>query len=184
MNDNSLGLAVEAALTGVFRMGAKIAQCARLAGMGKHLRNAWWRGQLRALGRDSRIHPHVVIHGPHNVSIGARCAIAEFVHMWGGGGITIGNDVLIASHTVITSLTHDTRATLYRESLIRKPVVIEDNVWIGAGVVILPGIRIGTGAVVGAGSVVTRDVPAGRVVVGVPARPICPLQSTPERENL
>jgi maltose O-acetyltransferase len=114
----------------------------------------------------------VVIHTPERVSIGARCAIAEFVHMWGGGGITIGNDVMIASHAVITSLTHDTRAAVYRESLIRKPVVIEDNVWIGAGAVILPGVSIGSGSVVGAGSVVTRDVPAGTVVVGVPARAI------------
>ncbi|QXP84023.1 DapH/DapD/GlmU-related protein [Methylococcus sp. Mc7] len=79
---------------------------------------------------------------------------------------------MIASHTVITSLTHDTRATVYRESLISRPVIIEDNVWIGAGACVLPGVRIGTGSVIGAGSVVTRDVPAGTIVVGVPARAI------------
>jgi maltose O-acetyltransferase len=111
-----------------------------------------------------------VIHTPEKVSIGARCAIAEFVHMWGGGGISIGDDVLIASHAVITSLTHDTRAAVYRGSLILASVIIEDNVWIGAGAVILPGVRIGTGSVIGAGSVVTRDVLARSVVVGVPAR--------------
>ena len=49
-------------------------------------------------------------------------------------------------------------------------VHVEDEVLIGAGAVVLPRLRIGRGAVVGAGAVVTRDVPAGAVVVGQPAR--------------
>jgi acetyltransferase-like isoleucine patch superfamily enzyme len=55
-----------------------------------------------------------------------------------------------------------------------EPTVLEDNVWLGAGVIVLKGVRIGRGAVVGAGAVVTRDVPAGSVVAGVPARMIKP----------
>jgi acetyltransferase-like isoleucine patch superfamily enzyme len=51
-----------------------------------------------------------------------------------------------------------------------KPVVIEDDVWIGIGAIILKGVRIGQSARVGAGAVVTRDVPAGAVVVGNPAQ--------------
>jgi galactoside O-acetyltransferase len=50
-------------------------------------------------------------------------------------------------------------------------VIIEDEAWLGAHVVVLPGVRIGRGAVVGAGSVVTRDIPAGAVAHGAPARP-------------
>lgn len=49
---------------------------------------------------------------------------------------------------------------------------IEDGARIGAGVTLLPGVTIGSSAIVGAGSVVTRDVPAGTTVVGVPARPM------------
>jgi maltose O-acetyltransferase len=55
---------------------------------------------------------------------------------------------------------------------VAKPVVIEDNAWIGGAAILLPGVRIGRNAVVGAGAVVTRDVPADTVVVGNPARVI------------
>jgi acetyltransferase-like isoleucine patch superfamily enzyme len=53
-----------------------------------------------------------------------------------------------------------------------KPIVIEDNVWIGCRCIILKGVRIGTGAILAAGAVVTKDVPPHAVVGGVPARVI------------
>jgi len=55
---------------------------------------------------------------------------------------------------------------------VAKPIVIEDNVWLGGGAILLPGVRIGRNAVVGAGAVVTRSVPANTVVAGNPARVI------------
>jgi len=125
---------------------------------------------LAGFGEGSHIFPCVVIHSPDNVMVGSKVSIAEFVHMWGLGGITIGDNVLIASHAVITSQTHDVNVKVYCESELVKPVVLEDNVWIGAGAVILPGITVGEGSIIGAGSVVTRDVLPGSVMVGVPAR--------------
>jgi acetyltransferase-like isoleucine patch superfamily enzyme len=53
-----------------------------------------------------------------------------------------------------------------------RPVVIEDDCWIGINVVIRPGVTIGRGAVVGANSVVTRDVEPYTVVAGSPARKV------------
>jgi maltose O-acetyltransferase len=92
--------------------------------------------------------------------------------MWGGGGIEIGDNVIVASHTVITSETHNKYARLFRESTQCSPVSIGDNCWIGAGAIILPGVHIGQGCVIGAQAVVTRDIPPHSIVVGVPAHVI------------
>ena len=89
--------------------------------------------------------------------------------MWGHGGITIGNDCLIASHVSINSVTHEAKG-LYRDSVLERPVLIGNNVWIGAHAVILPGITIGNNAIIGAGAVVTKDVPDNAVMTGVPAK--------------
>jgi acetyltransferase-like isoleucine patch superfamily enzyme len=51
-----------------------------------------------------------------------------------------------------------------------KPVVIEDNVWIGFDAVILPGVRLGRGCVVGCKTIVDTDVPPYAVITGSPAR--------------
>ena len=58
----------------------------------------------------------------------------------------------------------------HRELPPSRPVIIEDNVWIGSKVVILPGVRIGSRAVIGAGSIVTKDIPPRCVAAGNPAR--------------
>ena len=52
------------------------------------------------------------------------------------------------------------------------PIRLGDNVWLGGGVIVLPGVSIGDDTIVGAGSVVTRDLPAGVIAVGAPARPL------------
>lgn len=148
-----------------------------VGGISRRLRYLSWKLRLASIGRGTQIHPFVVIHAPEKVAIGSRVSIAGFVHIWAGGEVRIGNDVLIASHTVITSQSHDVNAQIYNRTNVMKPVVIEDNVWIGAGAIILPGVRIGSGAVIGAGSVVTKDVPPRTLMVGVPARALRTLRT-------
>jgi len=57
-----------------------------------------------------------------------------------------------------------------RPLLVTRPVIIEDDVWVGIGAILLKGVRIGKAARVGAGAVVANDVPAGVVVTGNPAK--------------
>jgi maltose O-acetyltransferase len=51
-----------------------------------------------------------------------------------------------------------------------RPIVIEDNVWLGGGVIVLPGVTVGANTIVGSGAVVTRDLPPNVLAVGNPAR--------------
>ena len=77
---------------------------------------------------------------------------------------------MIASHVVITTLTHDYHEECMQGTLLQKAVVIEDDVWVGAYATIMAGVTFGKEAVVEAGSVVTKNVePYSIVVVGVPA---------------
>ncbi|TCK18100.1 maltose O-acetyltransferase [Thiogranum longum] len=135
-----------------------------------YLRWIKWGARLGSIGKKSKICPYVVIRAPKNVFIGSGVVIAEFVHVWGGGGVIIGDNVIIASHVAITSQTHDILSNNYRDSAVMSNVTIESNVWIGSGVTVLPGVRIGRNSIVGAGAVVTRDVPENVVVAGIPAK--------------
>lgn len=123
-------------------------------------------------GNNISLYFPLTIEARFNVSIGNNSAISTYCHIWGAGGVKIGNDVLIAAHCCITSQTHDTSCEILRGRMIFKKVVIEDNVWLGYNVIVLPGVTIGTGSVIGAGSVVTRDIPPYSIAVGNPARVI------------
>jgi serine acetyltransferase len=85
--------------------------------------------------------------------------------------IRIGRNCMIGPHCYITDANHGRAGgVLVRHQRMEpKPVVIEDDVWLGAGVIVLPGVHLGRGCVIGAGAVVTNDVPAGEVFAGVPA---------------
>ncbi len=91
------------------------------------------------------------------------------------GGVRIGRYFHAGRGLTIFSTNHNYRSDKmipYDDADLPGPVVIEDCVWVGANVCIVPGVTIGEGAVVAMGAVVTRDVPAGAVVAGNPARVI------------
>jgi len=127
-------------------------------------------GQLKYHGKECWIQWPIQVTGHDHITLGDNVSIVSYVHMWGEGGISIGNRVMIASHTAIASLTHDTEQYLMNKTVVQGKVTIEDDVWIGAHSVILPGVTLGKGAVIGAGSVVTRNVAPFTVVAGIPAR--------------
>lgn len=109
-------------------------------------------GQL-TVGPGTFIGIGAVITARERIEIGAGCQIAEYVSIRDQDHVVNADGV---------------SATQFSTA----PIVIGRNVWIGAKATITKGVKIGDGAVIGAGAVVTRDVPAGKTVVGVPARPI------------
>ena len=105
--------------------------------------------------------------------IGRGTWIGQGAFLHSAGDITIGERVGIGPHVKIVTSTHDegiAPQAVIDGALRFKPVVLADGADIGVGTVILPGVTIGAGAIVGAGSVVTKDVAAGTVVAGNPAR--------------
>ena len=160
-------------------------------------RAMWWRGRGARLGDRTRVGANCVAERPWALSAGERVQIEHGVHIKavddaaklqlgaytfiGFGSeidvaqaVTIGAHVLIAPGCFITdhSHRHAWGALLDTQGNECAPVTIADDVWLGAHSVVLPGVSIGHGAIVGAGAVVTRNVEAGAIMAGVPARRI------------
>ena len=105
------------------------------------------------------------IHVGKNVFINSCCQFQD------QGGIFIGDGALIGHSVVLATLNHGL-APEDRQNLYHAPIRIGKGVWIGAHATILAGVTIGDDAVIAAGAVVNKDVPAGAVVGGVPAKVI------------
>lgn len=103
------------------------------------------------------------IHVGENVFINACC------HFQDHGGVTIGDGCQIGHNVVFATLNHGLQPE-ERGITYPAPIVLGKNVWVGSNSTILQGVTIGDNAVIAAGAVVTRDVEAGTIVGGVPAR--------------
>jgi len=132
---------------------------------------------LAHVGKDLKCHGPVVLLGRNKICLGDRVNIAGFLHIWGHGGVVIGNDVLIASHVAIASVSHDAEAPKFCDRNLLLPVEIGNNVWIGSHAFINAGVVVGSNSIIAAGAVVLSNVPAGVVVGGVPARVLKQLDS-------
>lgn len=114
------------------------------------------------------------IGGARNISIGTGCHINSNTRFGvPSAPVTIGRNVMIGANVSFETVTH---GLVWKPGKGRgdtiKPIVVEDEAWIGAGAIVTGGVTIGKGAIVAAGAVVTRDVPAMTVVGGVPAKVI------------
>ncbi len=125
--------------------------------------------ELELLGRVAHplVHPDATLGAA--VTLDHGCVVAA--------GAVVTTNVFLGLHThvnVCASISHDVtigdHCTIAPGARITGTVTIEDEVEVGAGAVILPGRTVGARAVIGAGAVVTKDVPGGAVVAGVPAR--------------
>ena len=105
------------------------------------------------------------------VSVGAGTFMNYDCVMLDVAAITIGAACQVATRVQFLTATHPIDPEPRRlgwES--GAPIVVGDNVWLGGGAILCPGVTIGDDTVVGAGAVVTRDLPAGVIAVGTPAR--------------
>ncbi len=114
------------------------------------------------IGRDCKVAAFVEVQ--RGVSIGDRCKIEAFAFI--PSGVTIEDEVFVGPHVVFTNDLHPHAVGDWAVT----PTLVRRGASIGANATIICGVTIGENAMVGAGAVVTKDVPAGDLVVGNPAR--------------
>ncbi len=158
----------------------------------------WHLRKASSVGERVRLHGRPSIRNEGTMVIGARVQLVstmarlELVTLPGGtievgertlinyGGsiaaaelVRIGSRCLIGTHAIIMDNDfHRVEPERRLEWPSSKPIIIEDNVWLGARVIVLAGVTIGEGSCIAAGSVVTRDVPPRTLVAGMPGRVI------------
>jgi acetyltransferase-like isoleucine patch superfamily enzyme len=130
------------------------------------------------LGDDVYVGHYAILKGYYRnrLRVGARSWIGQQCFFHAAGGIDIGVRVGIGPGVKILTSTHelpaDPAVPIMDGPLQVAPVVVADGADVGVGAILLPGVTVGRGAQIGAGAVVTRDVPPGAIVAGVPARVI------------
>lgn len=128
---------------------------------------------LGGLGDGAVIRPPLQMDYGYQTTIGPATFINVGAVILDVARVSIGANVQIGPNVQILTPTHPLEPGPRREGWeAAEPITIEDNVWLGGGAIVLPGVTIGRDTVVGAGAVVTKDLPAGVVAVGNPARVI------------
>lgn len=126
---------------------------------------------LRLLGADLGQHTYLFgsseVLAPKHLTISGQVHIGRYCQIDARGGIDIGRNVVIASHTLLITADHDPDDPGFSGRL--GGITIGDRAWIGTRATILKGVTIGEGAVVAAGAVVIADVAPWTIVAGVPA---------------
>src|SRR6478736_1074937 len=156
------------------RAGVRLGPGYRLAdGIDAQLGERAGRSGTIEVGLGARFEQGVVLHAyGGNVVLGNNVFLGPYTVVYGHGGITIGDDCLIAMHCRILSSNHTVPplgTTIRSQPDLLLPTRIGRDVWLGAGVTILGGVTLGDGCIIGAGAVVTRDVPARAIAYGTPA---------------
>ena len=119
--------------------------------------------------RSLRVFPPFYTDYGKNITVGEGVFINACCHFQDHGGVTIGDGCQIGHNVVFATLNHGL-APADRKHTYPAPITLGRNVWVGSNSTILQGVTVGDNAVIAAGAVVTKDVPAGTVVGGVPAK--------------
>lgn len=136
-----------------------------------------WKRVISHYGAHLIINKGFFVANPKRLETGAHVFFNANVKIYNDeAGVHFGNFVSVGPEVLFITTNYDTsdwkKPMMHNRVRRHKPIVVDDDVWIGAKSTILSGTKIGRGAIVAAGSVVSRDVPAYAVVGGSPARVI------------
>lgn len=137
------------------------------------LRSVMWGFKPGNFKKHIYVMPHVIFENYRKMDIGSYVFINHHTNFSTPLGMKIGDYVMIGPHCFFGTVHHKfddpSLPMIFHKPEIR-PIVIEDDVWIGANVTVLGGVTIGHGSVVAAGAVVSKDVEPYLIVGGVPAK--------------
>lgn len=132
-----------------------------------HILKQW----LGKIGKNCTIEPNFRCDYGMNIELGDSFYANDDCVILDCAKVSIGNNVMLGPRVNLFTATHPIDAEIRNAGLeYAKPIVIEDNVWIGGNATILPGITIKENSIIAAGAVVTKDVPANSIVGGNPAK--------------
>lgn len=167
---NRIGRLLGALRAGV--SGAKIGRGTRISPLAEI--SVWPGGSIEIGNRCVILKGAILSTYPNgSIRLGDDCSVNPYSIIYGHGGVTIGNSVRIAAHTVIVSANHvfdDPEAPIRTQGYSAQGITIGDDVWIGAGVRILDGVTICSGSIIAAGAVVTQSALKRGIYGGVPAK--------------
>jgi acetyltransferase-like isoleucine patch superfamily enzyme len=124
------------------------------------------------IGAYSLIRSSSAGHLGEGLTVGRNSVCDAFSFFGAGGRITIGSNVMMGQHVAFHAETHNHERTdipIRTQGVTRKPIVVEDDCWIGANVTFLGGAHVARGSIVGAGAVVNKQYPPFSIIAGVPA---------------
>jgi putative colanic acid biosynthesis acetyltransferase WcaF len=116
------------------------------------------------------IFPTAKVTFPWKLTLAPRSMVGPRVILYNLAPIRLEYGANLSQHTHLCAGSHD--FTRWSMPLVTGPIVIGRNAWLGADVFVGPGVTVGELSVVGARSVVVQDLPAGKICVGSPCRPV------------
>jgi acetyltransferase-like isoleucine patch superfamily enzyme len=129
-----------------------------------------------SIGEDALLYPdlHLETQNAASIALGDGCVLSRGVHIVAMAGIVIGPGCMIGEYASVRDANHGRLdgVPLRAAGHTARAIALGREVWVGRGAAILAGVTIGDYATIGANAVVTKDVPAGAVVGGVPAVPL------------
>ncbi len=143
---------------------------------GQHIRDKYIPKFFAEAGHNISIHEGVRIRNVHRLKVGDDCEIGVNNFLQAGGGITLGQRVMLGPGVKIWSVNHifeDLEKPINQQGYQKEEVSIGDGCWLGADVFVFPGVRLPEGCIVSAGSVVAKKrYPPFSILAGYPARVI------------
>lgn len=132
------------------------------------------RGILRAfgarVGAGVRLSRSVDIEIPWTLDLGEGCEVGDHAILYALGPIVIGPGTVVSAYAHVCAGTHDYSSRVFQ--LLKPPIVIGKDCWIGTDAYVAPGITVGDGAVLGARSCAYKGMDAGTIYAGNPAKPV------------